>query len=87
MKGTVGQAYNISNPDSVVTIRQMAEAVAKAGHVRIEVQNASEKEHKSYNLMDNSALNAEKLMQLGWRGYFTVERGMEKTISILEEVI
>ena len=87
MKGKVGQAYNISNPDSVCTIREMAEAVARAGKVWIEVQDASEKEHKSYNLMDNSALNAAKLMQLGWRGYFTVESGMEKTISILEEVL
>ena len=83
MKGEPATAYNISNPDSVVTVRQMAEAIAKAGNVELVTEAASDKEKQSFNLMDNSALEAERLRGLEWRGKFEIEDGMEETIGIL----
>ena len=83
MKGEPATAYNISNPDSVVTVRQMAEAIAKAGNVELVTEAASDKEKQSFNPMDNSALEAERLRKLGWRGKFEIEDGMEETIGIL----
>ena len=85
MKGEPAKAYNISNPDSVVTVRQMAEAIAKAGGVELVTEAASDKEKQSFNPMDNSALEADRLMELGWNGCFGMEDGLEKTIYILEK--
>ena len=83
MKGEPATAYNISNPDSVVTVRQMAEAIAKAGNVELATEAASDKEKQSFNPMDNSALEAERLRELGWRAAIDINSGMNKTVSIL----
>lgn len=83
MKGEPVTAYNISNPDSVVTVREMAEAIAKAGNVELVTETASDKEKQSFNPMDNSALDAVRLMELGWRGTIDINSGMNKTVSIL----
>ena len=83
MKGEPATAYNISNPDSVVTVRQMAEAIAKAGNVELVTEAASDKEKQSFNPMDNSALEAERLRKLGWRGKFEIEDGMRETVSAI----
>ena len=83
MKGEPATAYNISNPDSVVTVRQMAEAIAKAGNVELVTEAASDKEKQSFNLMDNSALEAERLRGLEWRGKFEIEDGAYRTVQTL----
>ena len=86
MKGEPANAYNISNPDSVVTVRQMAEAIAKAGNVELVTEAASDKEKQSFNPMGNSALEAERCMNLGWRGRFGIEIGVNDTVEILNEI-
>ena len=82
--GKSGQAYNISNPDSLITLREMAVEIAKAGNVEIVYENPSDNEVSSYNLMENSALNSDKLTSLGWRGCFGIKEGATKTLHYLE---
>ena len=81
INGKCGEAYNISNSKSIVTIREMAESIAKAGNVNIVFENPSDLEQKSYNLMDNSSLESLKLEQLGWRALFDMENGAYKSIE------
>ncbi len=81
LNGETLAAYNISNRESVVTIRQMAEAFAKAGNVKLLVAEASEAEKKGYNMMDNSSLDATRLEALGWKAFFGMEEGARKTIK------
>lgn len=81
INGKCGEAYNISNPKSVVTIRKMAEALAEAGNVNIVFENPSDLEKKSYNLMDNSSLESMKLESLGWKAKFNIIEGTNKTIK------
>ena len=85
LNGENQQAYNISNPASICSIREMAEALAKAGNVRIIFENPSDYEKKSYNLMDNSSLNSKKLIHLGWKAAFNLELGTQRTIEILKK--
>lgn len=83
LKGQSGSAYNISNRESVVTIRQMAEAFAKAGGREVCFENPTDAEKKSYNLMDNSALDAGELEKLGWKGLFDLEAGVTATLDAI----
>lgn len=83
INGEAGEAYNISNKDSVVSIRTMAEHLAAYAGVKIVFDNPSDAEVKGYNLMSNSSLNAEKLERLGWRACFALEEGVKKTIDYL----
>lgn len=80
INGQCGEAYNISNPLSVVTIREMAEALTKAGNVNILFENPSDIEQKSYNLMDNSSLDSIKLVNLGWNALYPMNIGAIKTL-------
>lgn len=84
LKGKGSNAYNISNPNSIVTIRQMADAFAKAGERKIVFEIPTESEKSSYNLMDNSSLNSDKLIALGWKGKFDMQTGALHTIDILK---
>lgn len=84
INGECGRAYNISNPNSLVTIRQMAEAIARAGNVQIIIDAPSSQEVKGYNLMDNSALDSTELERLGWCGEYTMKQGAEVTIKLIK---
>lgn len=83
LNGCKDEAYNISNCNSIVTIRQMAECFASAGNRKIIFDIPSEAEKASYNLMDNSSLNAEKLEALGWKGLFDMPTGALHTLNIM----
>lgn len=84
-RGENMQAYNISNRDSVITIRQMAEIIARHAGVKLVMDIPSSAEIAAFNPMDNSSLNSERLEALGWRGCFDAELGFEHTISIIKE--
>lgn len=81
INGKTGEAYNISNPDSVCSIREMAEAFANAGGKQVLFEIPTDVEKASYNHMDNSALNAEKLINLGWQGKFRIDEGAKISIA------
>lgn len=85
-RGQSGQAYNISNRDSVITIRQMAEILARSAGVELIMELPSEAERAAFNPMDNSSLNSEKLEALGWRGQLDAETGLSRTVGVLREL-
>ncbi|MFT4230093.1 MAG: NAD-dependent epimerase/dehydratase family protein [Microbacterium sp.] len=82
--GEPSNAYNISNPHAICTVRELAEAVAKAGGVnlRYDLPAGAESVH---NLMENSSLASDKLEALGWRPAFDLERGVERMLAALKE--
>lgn len=81
LNGQSGEAYNISNPDSVVTIRQLAECMAEARGVKVIFDCPTDAEQASFNMMSNSALTSDKLLALGWKGYFNLRNGVNATIE------
>lgn len=81
--GNKGEAYNISNRDSVVTISDLARECAAAGNVSLVYEEATEAEKKSFNLMSTSALNAGKLEELGWKALFDLKEGAAHTVYLL----
>lgn len=83
LRGRKGTAYNISNRDSVVTIRQLAEEIAEQAGRKVVCTAPTDLEKKSYNLMDISALNAEKLEELGWSGCYDLQAGVHAALEAL----
>ncbi len=86
LRGGNVTAYNISNPDSIITIRQMAEILAEAGNVQLKREEAAEEEKKGFNPMSNSSLESGHLQGLGWKGLFDARRGLTHTVTILKDV-
>ena len=85
--GQMSHAYNISNPDSVISIKELAELMAGAGGVEIKYDLPNEVDKKGFNPMPNSSLDASELMGLGWTGKFEAQEGIEHTIRILQELM
>ena len=83
--GESGRAYNISNPDSVISIREMAGILAKAGNVALRQEMPTNEEKKGFNPMSNSSLDASGLLSLGWKGCFDAETGFGHTVRIIRE--
>lgn len=85
LRGKTGEAYNISNPNSIASIREMAECLGRLGNVQVKTAEASVEEKRSYNLMENSSLASEKLEALGWKGIFSLEQGIAATLREYED--
>lgn len=84
--GQRDNAYNISNPNSICTISELAAAAAKIGGVRVDFQAPTHKEKNVFNLMDNSSLNSAKLETLGWKPYFNLEDGVKNMLDEFTEI-
>ena len=87
LKGESVHAYNISNPDSVISIRRMAEILAQNAGVKLVTELPTEQEKKAFNPMRKSSLDSTGLFRLGWKGFFDAERGFAHTVRILRNLL
>lgn len=62
-------AYNISNPDSIIKIREVADILAKSAGVKVRRRLPAEEERKGFNPMKNSSLDSTELLNLGWERF------------------
>ena len=85
LKGERVGAYNISDPDMIISIRDMAEITARAGGVSLTAEEPDQEDRRGFNPMSNSSLDGEKLLGLGWRTCFSPEEGLGRTVRILKE--
>ena len=84
INGESGAAYNISNPSSVCTIREMAECISREANVQLLFDLPTETEKMGYNLMENSSVDSTALEALGWKGSFDLETGIKHSLEMLE---
>lgn len=85
LKGASGEAYNIADPTSIYTIRQLAEMLAKIGNTKVVMETPSEAEKKGYNLVSKSVFSIEKLKNLGWKVSGSMNDKMRNTVKQLLE--
>ena len=83
LKGENCQAYNIADADSNISIRELAETIAKIGgrKVVIDVPDADEK--RGFNPVTKSVFSTEKLESLGWHSIIHIYEGLKHTIEEL----
>lgn len=84
LRGEPAVAYNISNPDSIISIKELAQLYAVEGGVKLAFDLPSESEKAAFNPMDNSSLDSTKLENLGWKGLFSANEGTAHTIAALK---
>lgn len=84
LKGESVKAYNISNPESVINIKTMAELLARSANVKLRFELPTEDDKKGFNPMSNSSLDSTELQELGWKGMFDAERGFAHTVEIIK---
>lgn len=66
LKGESGQAYNIADENSNVTIKELAEMIAEIGGKKVIVDLPSDTEKRGFNVVSKSVFSTERLDKLGW---------------------
>lgn len=84
-KGENMQIYNVANNNSILSIREMAEIIAKKNNKKVIIDLPSDYEKSGFNTVTKSVLNGKKLENLGWKPIFDFEHGIEETLKIMSE--
>ena len=84
-KGVVGEAYNISNEESIVTIAEVAKTVAEIAGTKVVYDIPDEIEKKGFSKPQNCILDSQKLKALDWKGKYDIYTGLKECIEILIE--
>ncbi|MBO4658900.1 MAG: NAD-dependent epimerase/dehydratase family protein [Prevotella sp.] len=85
LKGKNGEAYNIADPNANITIRELAEMIAKIGNKKVVFDMPTEEESKGYNQVKQSLYSIEKISQLGWSIKGSMYEKMQKTLKAVSE--
>ena len=80
LKGSSAEAYNVADETSHLTIRQLAELIAKIGGQKV-VMDVDESLMKSNNIISRALFDTSKLKSLGWGPIADVEHNMRVTIE------
>ena len=82
LKGKRGQAYNIADKTSVVTIRELAEMIAHIAGRKVVMQVPSDTEKKGFTPIKRAVFDTAKLESLGWSVSGTMEEKLSRTIDV-----
>lgn len=83
--GKKGEAYNVSNENSIVTIAELAKIIAEECNRAVVFDIPSELESKGFSTPQNCILNNRKLRNLGWQARYDIRKGIEECLSILSD--
>lgn len=83
LRGETGCAYNVASRESVHTIRQYAETLAKLAGVKVVFDLPPEAERAGYSTVSRAVQNPARLEKLGWKAAHTLESGMGLMLNIL----
>lgn len=83
LKGEDGEAYNVADDHSVVTLAGLAECMAKQNGCKVVFDLPKASEAAGYSNLLDGVMKAEKLKALGWNAMVDMEHGIARTIEIL----
>lgn len=85
LKGKSGEAYNISDPESEVTLRQITEWLAEDNGVKVTFEIPDVTEQAGYSTATKALLDTEKITELGWKPQTHMREGLAQTVRSLRE--
>lgn len=81
LKGQNGEAYNVADSTSNISIKQLAEMIAGIAGRQVVMELPSDAERKGYNVVSKSVFSTQKLEQLGWNITGDMKEKMTATIQ------
>ena len=88
LKGEVGQAYNVANPDQECSIAELADRLAlvyECKDIRVERRSRVDSVYVPSPIVGTHP-SVEKLRTLGWRAHRTIEEGFKRTVESYQEL-
>ena len=84
--GKSGEAYNIADPDSDITLRDMARLIADYAGKEVVFEIPDATEAAGYSKATKAILDSKKLKGLGWSAAYDMKKGLIRTIDVLREI-
>ena len=86
LKGEAGEAYNVANPESNISIRELAETIAAIVGKRVRIEVPALEEKKGYNVVQKAVFSTKKIERLGWRPEYGIASALRRTIETLKVI-
>lgn len=84
-KGVCGEAYNIADSQSNITLRDLAAIIAGYAGTKVVFDLPDATERAGYSTATKAIMDNEKIQELGWKARFTMRTGLEQTLKLLKE--
>ena len=86
LKGEKGQAYNVADNNSNISIKELADLIAEIGHQKVVIELPSQTERLGFNVVKKSVFSTQKLEGLGWQTIKgDIKNNLKKTIDELQK--
>lgn len=85
-QGKCGEAYNISDPSSDITLRNLAQIIADYAGTEVIFEVPDRTEQLGYSTATKAILDNQKLCSLGWNARFPIAEGLTHTLRILRDI-
>lgn len=87
LKGEIGEAYNVANKETAMTIKEMAELVCKtfsASNIKVKIEIPEDVAKFGYNPEMIIKLDSTKLEKLGWKPTVNMENMFKNLVASME---
>ena len=86
LNGKNGEAYNVADRESNITLKELAELIAGNCSTKVIYDLPDETESKGFSKATRAILDSSKINALGWKAQFNVANGIERTIKLGREI-
>ena len=84
--GKSGEAYNISDKKSNITLKELATVIAQKVNTRVVFDMPDRVEQSGFSKVTKAILDSSKLERLGWFAQYDIRTGINNTLEILDEI-
>ena len=84
LKGKNGEAYNISDQASDITLRDLARIIAGFTGTNVVFNLPDEVESVGYSKATKALMDSSKLQMLEWMAHWDIKKGLQETLNHLD---
>lgn len=84
--GRCGEAYNISNTDCDITLKELANIIADYSNTKVVFEIPDSIESAGYSKATKAILDSSKLRKLGWKAEYSINDSLIRTIKIIKRL-
>lgn len=84
--GENGEAYNIADEASNITLKDLAWIISNHAGKQVVFEIPDAVEVAGYSKATKALLDGSKLKRLGWKPFYTIKKGIPRTIEILKTI-
>lgn len=87
LKGEKGEAYNISDETSDITLKELASIISDYSNTKVVYEKPDSTECAGYSKVTKGRIDGKKLKGLGWKAQYNIKTGVRRTMDILKQSV